>query len=262
LDGLLNEIQILSELRSEYVLRYFWCWAEAQDILGDVQLSREMLQRYIRRNLPTESSTTDPISHIFIQTELCHLSLSEYLTNVNAAADGNFERQNVLRIAQDITCGLKHVHSMGYIHRDIKPGNILGRRDDQGVYTWKIADFGKAVRKENGPEGNTGRAGTETYRSYEMVLGHRYSTKTDVYSLGLVFVELVQQHGSLFHKGKCFDKIRILVDDDARLGFLCDEPTLNTHVNFVRVINQMLRTNPDNRPSSFELDPMISFLPV
>lgn len=87
LDLLLNEIQILSKLRSDYVLRFFFCWAEAQDNRGDVQLNRERLQAYIRRNLPANPSTSEPLSQISIQTELCHMPLVDYLTHSSSPAD-------------------------------------------------------------------------------------------------------------------------------------------------------------------------------
>ncbi len=41
------------------------------------------------------------------------------------------------------------MHSKGVIHRDLKPGNILYNKNDDGKLVWKIADFGASVKKES-----------------------------------------------------------------------------------------------------------------
>jgi eukaryotic-like serine/threonine-protein kinase len=84
--------------------------------------------------------------------------------------------------------GLAHAHAAGLVHRDMKPQNLLLRRDG----TLKVADFGIARAAEGTALTQAGTVlGTAAYLSPEQALGQKATPAADVYSLGAVLYELL-----------------------------------------------------------------------
>jgi len=94
-----------------------------------------------------------------------------------------------LRITEEIANALDHAHDKGYIHRDIKPENILFREDEASV----LSDFG--VAKTLSTASNMTNAGTVVgtphYMSPEQARGKPIDGRSDIYSLGVVFFEML-----------------------------------------------------------------------
>jgi serine/threonine protein kinase len=84
--------------------------------------------------------------------------------------------------------GLEHAHAAGLVHRDVKPQNLLVRRDG----TLKVADFGIARAAEATSLKQVGTVlGTAAYLSPEQLGGEEVTPAADVYSLGAVLYELL-----------------------------------------------------------------------
>ena len=93
-----------------------------------------------------------------------------------------------LRITAAVAGALNHAHSLGAVHRDIKPGNIF-ITDDGAV---KVTDFGIATAAAQTPLTATGDVlGTPHYLSPEQLSGEPATSASDVYSLGCVLFEMI-----------------------------------------------------------------------
>ncbi len=95
---------------------------------------------------------------------------------------GPMEEKDALRVLQHVASGLDYLHRRGYIHGDVKPENIFGKRVLKSL-VWKLGDFG--LVKIRGSYGILDIKGTVGYIAPEVFRGeiHRSS---DVFSLGCV----------------------------------------------------------------------------
>jgi len=105
-------------------------------------------------------------------------------------AGGTLQGKSLTREdAGEVAAGLAHAHSRGVVHRDLKPANLL--RSESGQV--KIADFGIARALEETMVTQIGTVlGTMRYLSPEQAEGRVVGTEADVYSLGVVFDELLE----------------------------------------------------------------------
>ena len=99
-----------------------------------------------------------------------------------------FPVQDAIIYVTALASAIYHAHSKGIIHRDIKPQNIMIRED--GVI--KLLDFGVAQTDDDLVKTATGSiVGTFFYASPEQNQGHKIDERSDLYSLGLVFYEMI-----------------------------------------------------------------------
>jgi serine/threonine protein kinase len=96
---------------------------------------------------------------------------------------------DALRYLEQIARGLQVVHEAGILHRDLKPPNLMLREND----TLVLIDFGLARSVEGAPNSTrTGvLRGSPYYMSPEQALGEDLDGRTDLYSLGILFYEMV-----------------------------------------------------------------------
>jgi predicted Ser/Thr protein kinase len=93
------------------------------------------------------------------------------------------------RIVREIAKGLEAAHEAGVVHRDVKPQNVLVTRDGRP----RLIDFGLAREpgKASGLTQEGVMLGTPEYMSPEQVEGKAIDARTDIYSLGITFYQLV-----------------------------------------------------------------------
>lgn len=111
-----------------------------------------------------------------------------------------------IEIVRQVGAGLEYAHLHGVIHRDVKPSNILISNDGRVL----LADFGLAITPGAPTLTQTGTiAGTPAYMSPEQVLGKPVDARSDIFSLGVVFYELLtgRKPFSADSTAKLFSKI-------------------------------------------------------
>lgn len=88
-----------------------------------------------------------------------------------------------------IAYGLCAIHAVGIVHRDLKPGNIMFRSDD----SLALADFGISKRLDETSELTRAGSvlGTPNYISPEQALGQAVDQRSDLYSAGVIFYEML-----------------------------------------------------------------------
>ena len=102
---------------------------------------------------------------------------------------GGLTTGEILDIAVDVARGLDFAHGKGFVHRDVKPGNILFRNDGSVV----LADFGIAKAMDNSTSSTVAGAsiGTPDYMSPEQARAEPVDGRSDLYSLGTVLFEML-----------------------------------------------------------------------
>ncbi len=108
---------------------------------------------------------------------VCGSSLDDYIEY-----NGRIPDDTIRNIALDICAGLSAIHSLGIVHRDITPDNIIIEEDGNA----RIIDFGiSRLSDENKPK-DTQILGTVGYAAPEQFGFHQTTYKADIYALGVL----------------------------------------------------------------------------
>jgi eukaryotic-like serine/threonine-protein kinase len=110
--------------------------------------------------------------------------------SVQALLDGGhgFPVPRVLRIIEQTCNALQFAHDRNVVHRDIKPANLMLTNDD----IVKVSDFGTAKILQFGTvQQTTNVMGTPSYMSPEQVKGRPVDGRSDIFSMGVMFYELL-----------------------------------------------------------------------
>ncbi|KAM6250234.1 eukaryotic translation initiation factor 2-alpha kinase 1 [Porphyrio hochstetteri] len=165
---------------------------------------------------------------LYIQMQLCEISLWDWIADRNKRCSERTEEASspyhlvdvhwTMKIFQELLEGVCYIHSMGVMHRDIKPRNIFLHGSDRHV---KIGDFGLACKdllwddadhwfkteRINGLTHTSG-VGTCLYASPEQLEGSHYDFKSDMYSMGVILLELFQPFGTEMERTEVLTRLR------------------------------------------------------
>ncbi|MEM7404934.1 MAG: serine/threonine-protein kinase [Pseudomonadota bacterium] len=109
--------------------------------------------------------------------------------DLKSRLNGAFPPSVCLELLVRIGSALEHAHEHGIIHRDVKPANILFRRDGTPL----LSDFGiaKSVQLDSELTSTGTILGSPFYMSPEQSEGRKVDGRTDIYSLGVIFYEML-----------------------------------------------------------------------
>lgn len=148
-------------------------------LLKEITLMKKLKSANIVRFLDTFKS----VNHTYIIQEFCNGGdFRHYLTK-----KGRLPESEARHILRDFLNGFSELVSLGYLHRDLKPENIL---IDNNVF--KLADFGFATQVQNFQQSLLKTVvGTPLYMSPQILCHESYTTKSDVWSMGLIYYEML-----------------------------------------------------------------------
>ena len=196
----------------------------------------------------------------------------EYLDGVDLARlvrrDGPVEIFRAIRILIQVLGALEEAHSVGVVHRDLKPENILLTRQGGLDDFPKVLDFGLAKIKESKPRPGSmvltreGMVfGTPEFMSPEQARGEILDARSDVYSVALIFYELVT--GKLpFPHSKPMEYISHHINTEP-IPISSRNTSLNLPTALDPIIGRALEKNREKRYQSARdfADALISLLP-
>jgi len=186
------------------------------DDFVDPKKKEEMLERFL-----VEARAAGKLTHPNIVTvydvgeeEGQSYIAMEFIEGVDLADVMSKEKKlgfdRATRLILQVAEGLELAHENHIVHRDIKPANILLMKGDKV----KITDFGLARLQDTASLTQTGQAvGSPQYMSPEQVNGEKIDGRSDIFSLGVMYYELVT--GASPFAGKTLTSIllKIIKDD-------------------------------------------------
>ncbi|KAH7815568.1 putative plant dual-specificity MAP kinase kinase family domain protein [Monocercomonoides exilis] len=192
-------------------------------------------------------------NYTYIIMEHCQNGDLRHLLEAHKKKQSYFEEIDVLKCFVHALLALEFVHRNQVIHRDVKPENLLFSKD-----FLKLGDFGFSIQLQQPTDKATSLVGSPWYDSPEKILGKPYSSKTDIWSLGVLMYEMVSLQYP-FPANVQFDIMDKIVTKPAP-PFPDDSlPQPRYSRRLKDLISLMLTKDPALRPSAAELlfDPFI-----
>jgi len=153
LEEILNEIKIMKQCRSPYIISYYGSYFKD--------------------------------SELWIVMEYCGAGSVSDLMRIT---EKNLNEEQISVVLKDALKGLVYLHGLRKIHRDIKAGNILLNSKGEG----KLADFGVSGQLSDTLAKRQTVIGTPFWMAPEVIQEVGYDVKADIWSLGITGIELAE----------------------------------------------------------------------
>jgi len=171
-------------------------------LLGDVAADSRLAERFRREAksiaqirhpnvvMVSDYGTTEAGLTFLVMDVIDGCSLAD------AIDSGRFDPARAAAIAKQLAAGLGAAHALGFVHRDLKPGNVMLSVED-GVEVAQILDFGlvRVIAEDSEASDRLTKTGTTMgtpyYMAPEQVRGHECTSVSDLYALGAVLFEML-----------------------------------------------------------------------
>lgn len=202
---------------------------------------QEFCQRFLE-----EGKTVARLSHQNIVTiyDIGHHENNYFMSmefinggNLRTRIEGGMDEREVIQVARQIARALGYAHDHGFLHRDVKPHNILFREDGVAV----LSDFGIAKNlSENSELTRTGKSlGSPLYMSPEQIRNESLDVRSDLYSLGVVIYQMLTGYAPY---------LASTAESTTRMHLSCPVPDLPPEMSkFQPLIRRLLAKRRNNR---------------
>jgi serine/threonine protein kinase len=145
-----------------------------------------------------------------------------------------YKEADILSWMKQCTLALKYIHDKGFLHRDMKPTNVLFTARGH----LKLGDFGVATTAGLGKESTVG---SPHYFAPELLLKHSYNNKVDIWGLGIVFLEILTLRERPINT-------QLLADPLENESVTADVVEMGFSHGLGLLVKDMLARHPDGRP--------------
>jgi hypothetical protein len=167
---------------------------------------------------------------------------------INSAAEREKTMPKVVKILVGVAGALGYLHAKGWVHRDVKPANVLVAPDGDV----RVLDYAIAAQ----PPGFLGRLlwtkkqaqGTPSYMAPEQIRGQPFDARSDIYSLGCLAYEMLA--GSPPFTGA--DQNDLLGKHIFGTPPVVEAANRNVTPTASKLIRQMMAKKPDDRPATMD----------
>ncbi|KAF2091840.1 kinase-like protein [Saccharata proteae CBS 121410] len=268
LEKVLVEVQLLQNLSHQNLVSYRHVWLEDFQItaFGPSVPCAFILQQYCNAgdlhhyilNAAKSSVTTQQLKE-----RMRRRSKGQAEPPLDMNGPRRMQFDEIFSFFKDITSGLHHLHSNGYIHRDLKPHNCLLHTVGNKTRVL-VSDFGE-VQVVNVARKSTGATGTISYCAPEVLRREapdgrfgNFTTKSDIFSLGMIvyfmcFGQLPYRNADDLHEEN-EDLEELRTEISAWIGF-DDERRLRTDLpdKLYKFLKRLLSVDPDERPATGDI---------